>query len=44
MNVSNLEENPETIVEHPLKKGHLTNIPDSRENIILSKHIGIYNS
>ena len=44
MNVSNLEENPETIVEYLLKKGYLTNILDSRENIILSKHIGIYNS
>lgn len=38
MNVSNLEENAETILEHPLnKKDCLTNIADCRENIMLSK-------
>lgn len=41
MSVSNLEENAETILEHPLKKDCLTNIADGRENIILSKHTGI---
>lgn len=33
----------ETIEEHPLKKGCLTNTPDGKENIIVSKNVDTYN-